>query len=522
LCTFACGDPKSGAETSAGSAETTGTSDGSETTEADESTGTAGETGTDEGPKLDVGPEETDTGPGDICKPSDGMDAPGACEAQAPPASFEPAIQWIWEGEGTPLQSIATPLVANLTDDNGDEEIDLCDIPDVVIVASETYVGPAKMYLLDGETGSLHFEFAEAVASTVTPALGDFDGDDLPELVTRDPNGQMIAFEHDGTLIWKGEYAYTDPALGDMNNDGDPEIVVRNQIFDADGNLLATSDDWGAVNVVLADLDGDDDLEAILGRSAFHHDGTALYENPQLSHGFPHVADLDEDDDPEVLVTNPDGITMLEHDGTIKFQDVRPTGAAASGNNWVRPYAIHDFDGDELADLAGSADDDYAVYERDATLVWTAPVQDQTGVATGTAFDFLGDGIAEAMYADEHDLFIYDGGDGTVLLNAPRSSGTVNEYPVVADIDNDGSAEIVVVSNEGWFGNQTSPAVQVIRDAEDRWIQARRIWNQHSYHVTNVREDGKIPQFEAKHWTLLNTFRTQAQIEGGAVCDPEG
>ena len=30
------------------------------------------------------------------------------------------------------------------------------------------------------------------------------------------------------------------------------------------------------------------------------------------------------------------------------------------------------------------------------------------------------------------------------------------------------------------------PALQVLRDADDRWIQARRIWNQHAYYVTNV------------------------------------
>jgi hypothetical protein len=38
--------------------------------------------------------------------------------------------------------------------------------------------------------------------------------------------------------------------------------------------------------------------------------------------------------------------------------------------------------------------------------------------------------------------------------------------------------------------------------------------------VTNVREDGTIPQFEKPHWKDLNTFRTNAQIEGGGVCKP--
>jgi hypothetical protein len=115
-------------------------------------------------------------------------------------------------------------------------------------------------------------------------------------------------------------------------------------------------------------------------------------------------------------------------------------------------------------------------------------------------------------------MFVYDSIDGSVLLQTSRASGTLSEYPVVADVDNDGSAEIVVVSNR--YAGLPDPTVQVIRDVEDRWIQARRIWNQHAYHVTNVREDGTIPQFEPPHWHTVNTFRTNAQIEDGSVCIP--
>ena len=138
--------------------------------------------------------------------------------------------------------------------------------------------------------------------------------------------------------------------------------------------------------------------------------------------------------------------------------------------------------------------------------------------AAGTAFDFLGDGVAEAMYADETTMWTYDGVSGMVVVSQPRSSWTNIEYPVVADVDNDGSAEILVVSNQ--YMGMTAPTIEVFRDAEDRWIQPRRIWNQHTYHVTNVREDGTIPQYEPKSWELLNTFRTNAQVEAGGNCEP--
>ncbi len=129
--------------------------------------------------------------------------------------------------------------------------------------------------------------------------------------------------------------------------------------------------------------------------------------------------------------------------------------------------------------------------------------------------------LGEDPDADEKTLWVYDE-VGTVLMQVPRSSLTQIEYPVVADVDNDGSAELLVVSNP-YNGPQTAPSLQVIRDVQDRWVPARRIWNQHTYHVTNVLEDGTIPQVEPKHWTLLNTFRTQAQVAaGGGVCEPEG
>ena len=43
----------------------------------------------------------------------------------------------------------------------------------------------------------------------------------------------------------------------------------------------------------------------------------------------------------------------------------------------------------------------YTVYDPDGGIVWSASVSDASGIAAGTAFDFLGDGIAEAMYGSD-------------------------------------------------------------------------------------------------------------------------
>ena len=50
----------------------------------------------------------------------------------------------------------------------------------------------------------------------------------------------------------------------------------------------------------------------------------------------------------------------------------------------------------------------------------------------------------------------------------------------------------------------------------NKWTRTRRIWNQHSYHITNVNEDGSIPRVEQPHWLVpgLNSFRTNAFVPG--------
>ncbi|MCB9566509.1 MAG: VCBS repeat-containing protein [Myxococcales bacterium] len=519
--TSTTGTGTTGASSSSTGGDTTATSTGAMSTGSTSGT-TDATTGT--------------TGEIDVCKVSDDMDAIVPCVEEGPPNSFEPDIQWTFTDPGEP-QSYVTPLVANLTDDDNNGEIDLCDVPDVILVAGATPGPPnavGHIFVISGDTGALHFRIETPVDANFTPAIGDIDGDGLVEIVTAQPNGPLVAFEHDGALKWStpvtwgiGDFFNQDlkysnsAALADLDNDGDVEIVTANMIFDHEGKLLhtlpKTAGQWGATT--MADLDGDDDLEIVLGNAAFHHDGTMMWTT-NLAAGYPQVADLDADGLPEVLLTNRNGLSLIEHNGVVTYQDLRPTGVAPSGTNWHRPATIHDFDGDGAAEFAVSSASQYTVYEANASIVWSAPVQDASGIAAGTAFDFLGAGTAQAMYADEQNLFVFDGG-GKVLLQVPRTSGTLAEYPVVADIDNDGSAEILVVSNAFQGMGQDYHCLRAIRDVQDRWIQARRIWNQHSYHVSNVREDGTIPKVEPKSWEKLNTFRTQAQVSlGGGVCQP--
>jgi hypothetical protein len=495
-----------------------------------------------------------DAGP--MCKlPPDADEAVlDSCPDEAPAGSFDPVVQWEWYSplpSGKPFfsGSFITPLVGNFTDDNHDGEIDLCDVPDVLVAVSDTFEFDATngkfsttsiLYLLDGASGKQLVKFAQPTFGFVTPAFGDLDGDGLPEVVSADANGHVIIFEHDGSVKRVGDQAGFEESQGaqqgptvalyDLDGDGSVEILLGFEVFDAKGHKL-----WGVpgngkefdsefycVTPTAADLDGDGKLEVLFGHRTHRYDGTELWSLAGQPPGHPHVADLDGDGSPEVFITNKNGITITQADGTVVLGPVRPTDPKPAAACWDKPAVIRDFDGDGKVDLAAATCTDYSAYslgKNGLSILWTKDVKDLSGQATATAFDFLGDGTSEAIYADETQIYVFDGKTGNTELTAPRASGTLIEYPVVADVDDDASAEVVFVSNYH-EPVPSGPTVTVLRDAQDRWIPARRIWNQYSYHVTNVREDGTIPKTPKKSWLGLNTFRTNAQISEVGVCNP--
>jgi hypothetical protein len=151
----------------------------------------------------------------------------------------------------------------------------------------------------------------------------------------------------------------------------------------------------------------------------------------------------------------------------------------------------------------------YVVLETDGSVKWAVVTQDGSSNRTGSSvFDFDGDGAAEVVYSDEVRLWVYQGIDGAVLYETPLSSCTWHEYPLVADVDADGHAEIVAVANNN-CGYGPQRGVYVFGDPAGGWVPTRRIWNEHTYHITNVAADGSIPAVELNNWDQpgLNNFR---------------
>jgi hypothetical protein len=116
-------------------------------------------------------------------------------------------------------------------------------------------------------------------------------------------------------------------------------------------------------------------------------------------------------------------------------------------------------------------------------------------------------------------LRIYRGSDGSVLWKTPSRSTTAYELPIIVDVDADGNAEIVIVSDN--YPVPGGAGIRVYGDANDTWGPTRQIWNQHTYHVTNVHDDGTIPSDESPSWLGHNTYRLNLETAGQSFAAPD-
>ncbi len=579
-----------------------------------------------------------------------GMNNDETCTRLIVAGTFAPTVQCEFfeapAGDAFPnnLHVLATLAVADFRIGRSDTDPSR---PSIVGVFDDGVDGDSErptgvIRILDGATCTQTAELGslQLVSHSSPPAIGDLDGDGRPEIVANKAGGGLVAFTWDAassawTVLWRsttdGTTAYdptgsgwAGPSLYDLNDDGVPEILRGGLTFDANGVLIDSSlgllPYGSGIFAVVADVDGDMLPELIAGHGIWQWDDTArtwvaeAYSTGGTAPGHVAVADFGDfpggamwpAETPEVAVVSSGTVRVQTLDGTIVFGPVAIPGGGTGG-----PPTVADFDGDGRPEVASAGATNYAVFDLDCTatptgecaagsttgLLWAQPAQDSSSNVTGSSvFDFEGDGPAEVVYGDECFVRVYSGRTGDVLFSQSRSSCTWYENPVIADVDGDFNAEIVIGDNfncgsadsgrdcsgfglgprntdpifnglrcaensdclsgscdmglcrcttdseccagsgceRAAFVCEAPPAgapgagntcrasrprgtlgVRVYRDAADRWVGSRRIWNQHAYHVTNVNEDGTIPRTSAAaaNWLDpdLNNFRQNVQ-----------
>lgn len=467
--------------------------------------------------------------PGDTCAPEAGSVATDpSCVVNTETVPFTPTLEWALDSftdYPTHHRVIDAPVVGQLSDDDGDGQIGPGDTPDIAFISfagdsTATADYPGVVRIVSGDGAGTVRSFAETPYADRTwwpyryahLTLADLAGDGTPEIVTTVVDAAShrcypATYTLDGALAWVA----TDheiscrahaPAVADLEGDGDAEVIFDRLLFDADGTLQAdgsaSSCCWaydagypnGGSLAFAMDVDDDGDQEVVAGGAVFDETGTrvcAAGANP--TSGFPAAADFDGDGPREIVVVAGGRVTVYEHDCTTRVAATDFPGAGYGG-----APTLADFDGDGVPEIGLAGADSYVVYDVVGTslsLLWSQPTSDASSSSTGSiVFDFDGNGTAEVVYGDEYNVFVWDGATGTELARMAHDSGTVTEFPTVADVDGDGNAEIVVINSAYRTG---TGGIQVYGDAADAWQSAAPVWNQHAWYVDNIAADLSVP-----------------------------
>ncbi len=333
-----------------------------------------------------------------------------------------------------------------------------------------------------------------------------------------DMSCSVAAFRVDGTAAWVAQDLRIDcaghaPALADLDADGKPEVILGALVLNGEDGSLAWQGDRDSgryyayaeigLHSVIADLDGDGQQELIAGRTVYNADGSVRCQADGPNDGFNGVADLDLDGRGDFLVVGDGQVRIFDADcGPISSWEL---GDGGNGG----PPTIADVDADGVPEIGICSAEAYAVYRADGRVLWSQPVSDQSSHATGSiAFDFESDGLPEIVYADELALYIFDGATGEIrLVDTRHASRTLHEYPTIADIDADGSVDILV-PNGGGHQDRSRLGIYALSSASRAWQAGRQVWNQHAYSVTNIDDDLGIPASPTPNWPTHNSFRS--------------
>jgi hypothetical protein len=440
-----------------------------------------------------------------------------------------------------------TPIIIQLDDDNCDGSIDARDIPEIVFTSfaggSWQSNGTVVAISIVGGTVTTKWRRPGGANPMSLIAGGDIDGQPGNEVVVcTDDRHHVRAYRGDGTELWASPQLGNCfmPALADLDQDGQVEVITEEAILDGATGAIELV---GPQGVVVSDVTGDGLLDLVGPTQVTSNTGTTL-ATATVTGDSVAVGDLDRDGVPEIAVidsrrhqlgvwrfdpTQPGGARVIRSGVNINGT-INPATACPGLTGGGGPPTIADMNGDGVPDVGVAGGVGLAVFDgrklMDPSvadpLMWIRATNDCSSASTGSSvFDFEGDGRAELVYGDERTLRVYDGGSGASLFETCNTNGTLLEYPVIADVDNDGRADIVAVSNNYYSaavcaGGATTRGVRIFGSATDSWVRTRPIWNQHTYHVTNVDDDGSIPRAELPNYRQprLNNFRQNIQPFG--------
>lgn len=488
------------------------------------------------------------------------------CRIQPAPLTSDGIRErWRWEGYSgdSRIANVATtPLVVQLTDDNGDGVIDQHDIPDIVFVAgdrrNDSNPSQTRLIALSGDTGEELWAVDFDLSHYTQLAGADVNKDGFMNIVgvTR-TRSQLVAVKHDGSLLWStalggpsrptplippwawaGDYV----SISNLEGDSEAQVIYGRRTFRGlDGSLLweGERDHGGYLGGYIgenpipigdglasyaADLNLDGDKQVIAGRTVYDRLGNVVWHREDLGSEYCDmngkcastssmvaIGNFDEDDFAEIVMVIDGTMRVVNHDGTDLWGPIDlPDGEAGD-------VAIADLTRDGRPEIVVSQNHVLQVYRYNGDLLWTAPIEDPTGWVSVSIADINGNGWLEILHLDEANFRLLDGATGVEYYRIRNTSMTIAEYAVIADVTGDGQANFVVPGNNRSDLPAGTPGIRVFEANNGRWATARALWNQHHYSINHIEDDGSVPINEMPSWLTHNTFRTAFQGEHPAA-----
>lgn len=420
-------------------------------------------------------------------------------------------------------------------------DIDLDGETEVVLLKYNT--ASNSIDIMNGLTGAIETTIPTSTFGdnrTATVALGDIDVNDggFSEIVVGRGDGFIQAFNHDGSTLWTSSGVvqhntlYNGSALpvnlADFNGDGSPEVYAGYYILNGQtgaimgaatngkGAILIGNQALGVSQTVAIDVLPDNHcaecrgLELVAGNTVYsvsiNTTSNTVVLNPEVTttglDGFTAVADWDNDGDLDAIITtapNQNNSRLYVWDiqsptilGSIDIP-IGTTGPAPSVIGVGRAN-IADLDGDGLVEATYCTSYKFTAIENNFTEKWSIATTDGSGATGGTVYDFNGDGNYEIVYRDFDDIRILNGTSGANIAIQPCRSGTTIEYPTIGDIDGNGTTEILTMCNITQpTGTTYSGRFTVFESINSPWVPTRDVWNQYTYHYTNINDNLSIP-----------------------------
>jgi len=313
--------------------------------------------------------------------------------------------------------------------------------------------------------------------------------------------------------------------LADIDLDGIPEIVTGNQAYKL---LVDSSSPTGYVCKTLfgagVKMPSNQRCQPELG--------------PACGDGFPAIARFagygaamglnPADPHPSIVVVSKGFMRIQDWTGGLLLNPIPlPADATCNGEyNEGGSPTIADFDGDGLPEIGIAAQGAYVVWKPGKGFIWSQKTRDCSANTGSSVFDFEGKGASQVVYSDQCFFRVYDGATGTPLVEELNSTATAYEMPVVADIDGTGRAKVLVPNNNitpyctaelNQYPNfRRYVGLKALSSPDDKWVNTRSVWNEHTYHVTNVNLDGTLPFPEPNSWApgQPNSYRQNVQGKG--------